>query len=211
MREDDEFLASCPALLAEGARTRRVGCPARMIDPVKAPERLETARLILRRPSLGDAHSIFTRYASDADVTRYLAWPRHQSIESTRVFLGFSDLEWASWPAGPYLIESRAAGTLLGSTGLGFETLEQAATGYVLARDAWGNGYATEALLALLNLCASLRLRRVHALVHLEHATSRHVLEKCGFVREPEYLEYTQFPNLGTTDRQPTVRYAKIF
>ena len=138
---------------------------------MKAPERLETTRLVLRRPSPGDAHAIFTRYASDADVTRYLAWPRHESIESTRSFLGFSDLEWASWPAGPYLIESRAAGTLLGSTGLGFETPEQAGTGYVLARDAWGNGYATEALFALLKLCASLGVRRVHALVHLEHAT----------------------------------------
>ena len=32
-------------------------------------DRIETARLILRRPVASDAEAIFTRYASDAEVT----------------------------------------------------------------------------------------------------------------------------------------------
>ena len=35
---------------------------------VKAPETIETARLLLRKPSSEDAADIFQRYASDAEV-----------------------------------------------------------------------------------------------------------------------------------------------
>ena len=113
---------------------------------MKASERLETARLVLRRPAVKDVKTMFARYASDPDVTRFLGWPRHQSTADTRKFLRFSDAEWHHWPAGPYLVSSRETGALLGSTGLSFETPYRAVTGYALAKDSWGHGYATEAL-----------------------------------------------------------------
>ena len=178
---------------------------------MKAPERLETQRLILRRPRTRDAATIFDRYASDPDVTRYLSWPRHHSVEQTRDFLAFSDSQWEAWPAGPYLIESRGSGVLLGSTGLAFETRDEAATGYVLARDSWGKGFATEALAALVTLCERLAPLRLHALCHHEHAASRRVLEKCGFALEPAAVPYAEFPNLDTSEPQRIMRYAKAF
>jgi RimJ/RimL family protein N-acetyltransferase len=46
----------------------------------------------------------------------------------------------------------RDDGTLLGSTGLAFETAHRASTGFVLARDAWGAGMATEALAAMVSI-----------------------------------------------------------
>src|SRR5207245_3959003 len=101
---------------------------------------------------------------------RYLSWPRPTAIDDTRAFIEFSDAEWQRWPAGPYLIEARDGGTLLGSTGLGFETPERAATGYVLARDSWGRGYATEALQAIVAIAANAAVRRLYALCHPEHA-----------------------------------------
>jgi len=67
---------------------------------IYAPERLETARLVLRRPRLEDADSIFHRYASDAEVARYLAWPRHASLDDTLLFLKMSDADWALGPVG---------------------------------------------------------------------------------------------------------------
>jgi RimJ/RimL family protein N-acetyltransferase len=111
----------------------------------RQPERVETERLVLRRPRPDDAEAIFTRYASDPEVTRYLSFPRHASLENTRAFLALSDADWSRWPAGPYLIERRDRSELIGSTGLSFETGQRAATGYLLAREAWGRGYATEA------------------------------------------------------------------
>jgi hypothetical protein len=39
---------------------------------------------------------MFSRYASDHEVTRFLGWPRHRSLDETRAFLQFSDAEWQS-------------------------------------------------------------------------------------------------------------------
>ena len=109
-------------------------------------EHIETTRLVLRKPTVADAEAVYTRYSSDTEVTKYVGWPRHQSVDQTKGFLAFSEAEWNRWLAGPYLIERRGDRKLLGGTGLAFETPTVPATGYVLARDAWGHGYATEAL-----------------------------------------------------------------
>jgi len=157
---------------------------------------LETDRLLLRRPRADDARRIFERYANDPRVTRYLGWPTHRSLTDTEGFLGFCDAEWQRWPAGPFLIESRAGGVLLGSTGLGFESSTQASTGYVLAHDSWGHGYATEALLAMRDLAARLHVTRLYALCHPDHHASSHVLEKAGFTLERLLPGHSEFPNL---------------
>jgi RimJ/RimL family protein N-acetyltransferase len=178
------------------------------MPPHQAPERIETERLLLRKPVLEDDRAIFERYASDPEVTRFLAWPRHQSIEQTRAFLHFSDGEWARWPAGPYLIESRARGQLLGSTGLAFETLQVASTGYVLAQDAWGHGYATEGLLAIVDLATNLGVHRLYAVCHVDHEPSARVLEKGGLTREAMLPSHFEFPNLAPDELGDVFRYA---
>lgn len=167
---------------------------------VKAPDRIETARLLLRRPERADAPAIFRRYASDADVARYLSWPRHRSAEQTETFLAWSEAEWTQWPAGPYLIESLAEHEILGSTGLTFESPTVAATGYVLARDAWGRGFATEALSAMVQLAIDLSLERLYAHCHPDNAASLHVLEKCGFSADLSPAD-SIFPNLAGSPR----------
>jgi ribosomal-protein-alanine N-acetyltransferase len=172
-------------------------------------ETVETARLLLRRPQRSDAQAIFERYGSDVEVTRYLGWSRHESLKDTRRFLDFSDEQWERWPAGPYLIESRADRRLLGSTGLGFETPECAATGYVLARDSWGQGFATEALTAMVELATQLKARRLYALCHKEHRASLHVLEKSGFQNEGAHRQNTGFPNLGIRAPAEVMVFAK--
>jgi RimJ/RimL family protein N-acetyltransferase len=178
--------------------------------PLSAPERLETERLLLRRPVASDALSIFERYASDAEVTRYLSWPRHTALEDTRVFLGFSDTEWRQWGCGPYVAFTRDDGQLIGSTGLAFETPEIASTGYLLARDAWGRGYATEILVAMTALARTLGVVRLYAVCHLENVASQHVLEKCGYSREGILHRHTTFPNIGP-HRTDVVCYARAF
>ena len=163
---------------------------------MKAPATIETARLILRKPEAGDAAAMFSRYASDPAVTRYLWWATHRAVDDTRAFLSFSDAEWERWPAGPYLICTRADGTLLGGTGLAFETPHRASTGYVLARDAWGQGYASESLRAIVKAASRLDVQRLFALCHPDHGPSRRVLEKCDFQLEGRWRRHTEFPNL---------------
>jgi RimJ/RimL family protein N-acetyltransferase len=136
---------------------------------MKGPTHIETARLILRQPHMGDAAAIFDRYAGDSEVTRFLGWPRHRTVRETEAFLQFSAQQWEQWPAGPYLILSRTDRQLLGSTGLGFQTSHEAMTGYVLAKDAWGHGYATEALTAMIDVAPRIAVSRLCALCHPEH------------------------------------------
>jgi RimJ/RimL family protein N-acetyltransferase len=175
------------------------------------PERIETARLVLRKPFSADADAVFSRYASDPEATKYLGWPRHLSVEDTRSFLAFSEAEWRRWPAGPYLIELRAGQQLLGSTGLAFETDTLASTGYVLARDAWGCGYATEALNALVDVAPRLGVGRLYALCHPGHRASARVLEKCGFALDGLLERHTRFPNLGSGEPEDCLRYSLRF
>ncbi len=178
---------------------------------MKAPERVETRRVILRRPSAEDADAIFARYANDADVTRWLGWPRHKAVDATRAFLQLSDADWARWPAGPYLVEARGDGVLLGSTGFGFETPHRAATGYAFAKDAWGKGYATEALQAVVDIAGAVGVVRLYALCHVDHSASWRVLEKCGFTREGVLRRHTVFPNFRADDPCDVFCYALTF
>lgn len=177
---------------------------------MKAPETIKTERLLLRKPVIDDAEEIFERYASDPEVTRYLGWPMHESVDDTRVFLEWSDAEWERWPAGPYLICSRTDGKTLGGTGLAFETPFRATTGYVLAKDAWGQGFATEALLAMKKIAPQLGVKRLYAMCYPEHAPSRHVLEKGGFELEGILRSYFEFPNLHPGEADDVVSYAWI-
>ena len=177
----------------------------------RAPKTIDTTRLVLRRPRFDDADAIFTRYAADPDVTRYVGWPTHKTVDDTRAFLAFSEGHWAQWPAGAYLAWSRDDGKLLGSTGLLFETRRRAMTGYVLARDAWGRGYATEALTAMLHVALLTGVQRLYALCHADHRASARVLEKCGFSLEGTLRRYAEFPNLRPGEPQDVLCYARIF
>jgi ribosomal-protein-alanine N-acetyltransferase len=174
------------------------------------PSTLETPRLLLVVPTASDADEIFERYAGDPDVTRYVGWPRHRSVADTQAFLEFSAAEWSRSPAGPYLIRSREDGRLLGGTGLSCEAERIAMTGYVLARDAWGYGYATEALHAMTKLSRALDVRRLYAVCHPEHRASSRVLEKCGFTRVHDGSCRAEFPNLVSGVLQDALRYERV-
>ena len=171
---------------------------------------IETARLALRKPRADDADAVLAAYAGNAEVTKYLSWPRHRSIDQTRAFLAFSDDEWGRWPAGPYLVADKASGRLLGGTGLAFESPWCASTGYVLARDAWGQGYATEALTAMVEVAAKAGVIRLYALCHADHAASRRVLEKGGFECEGRLRRHTVFPNSGAAGPEDAHLYSRI-
>lgn len=172
---------------------------------VEAPPEIITDRLVLSPPTADDATAIFERYASSPEVTRYLGWRCHRSVADTEAFLRSSEEQWRRWPAGPYMIRLRRDGQLIGGTGFGFETAHRAATGYVLMQDAWGRGYATESLRAIVDLAPRIGVETLYALCHPEHRASQHVLEKCGFVRDGS--TQLEFPNLAPGKLQEAFCY----
>ena len=164
---------------------------------MEAPLTIPTDRLTLTVPTHRDAKAIFDRYASDTDVTRYVGWSCHRTLDDTLAFIDFSQAEWKRSSVGPYLIRDCVQGHLLGSTGLSCAGSDEAMTGYVLAKDAWGNGYATEALLAMVRLAQELEIDSVFALCHPDHRASWRVLEKAGFLLDLEWSGKIEFPNLA--------------
>lgn len=48
---------------------------------------IETERLILRRFTLDDADAMYRNWASDDEVTKYLIWSAHSSVDITKMVL----------------------------------------------------------------------------------------------------------------------------
>src|SRR5512133_180045 len=113
------------------------------------PERIETQRLVLRKPRLDDAPILFHAYMQDPETTRYTTWRPHRQLKETEDFILNSLTAWGSGTRFPFVIilkdEDQPFGMIdfhvRGST-VGF--------GYVIARSHQGNGYATEATRAVI-------------------------------------------------------------
>jgi [ribosomal protein S5]-alanine N-acetyltransferase len=173
---------------------------------MKPIEIIETERLLLRKPAAADADEIFRRYAADPEVTRYMSWPTHRSLADTQAFLAWSDEDWERWPAGSYLVFDHAdRSRLLGGTGLSFQNPTLAVTGYVFARDAWGQGFATEALQAMVKLARQTGVKRLVAVCHSDHRPSARVMEKCGFLLDDQRRDKVDFPNLRPRKNWPVL------
>ena len=81
----------------------------------------------------------------------------------------------------------------------------------MLARDAWGRGYATEALHAMRGLALRLGVLRLTAKCHPDHHASRRVMQKCGFAREGLLRGHAQFPNLTPGIASDVLCYSFVF
>src|SRR2546428_3333188 len=82
---------------------------------MKPPEVIETDRLRLRRPVMEDAAAIFSTYAQDPEVARFVSWSVHPSVDVTRKFVEEDCV--AGWKTGqvfPWLITLAAGGDVAG-------------------------------------------------------------------------------------------------
>ncbi|MER3451618.1 MAG: GNAT family N-acetyltransferase [Thermus sp.] len=147
------------------------------------PVLLEGDRLLLRefQPSdLVDVHL----YAGDPFVTRYMTWGPNTS-EETRAFLEQVMQLAREEPRMTYelAVTLRDTGELIGGAGLRVHSVEHrnGDIGYILRRDCWGRGYATEAARLLLHFGFDrLGLHRIWATCDPENIASIRVLQKIG-------------------------------
>ncbi|MGE5179254.1 MAG: GNAT family N-acetyltransferase [Bacteroidota bacterium] len=164
------------------------------------PEHFDTKRLHLRRPTPADAADVF-EYASDPEVTRYLGFPTHRSLETSEGFLRSLP------PPGPDSDRFAWAITLLGSDRLiGVVEIRIRATradvGYVLTRRCWGQGYMTEAVSPIVEWAREQgSIHRVWATCDVENRASARVLEKVGMQREGILRQWEVNPNMGNAAR----------
>jgi len=167
---------------------------------MQPPEFIQTARLTLRRLALADAEAIFTAYAQDTEVTRFLTWRPHQRIKDTRAFIRQQSAAWDAGAEFTWAIR-RKDGEVIGGIALRPQGCK-VDFGYVLARAHWGNGFAAEALQALVDWAlAQAGVYRAWAVCDVENAASARVLEKVGMTREGILRRWLRHPQAGDTPR----------
>ena len=169
------------------------------------PEIIDTPRLRLRKPLLEDAHEIFRNYATDPDVTRFLTWRPHYSLEESFEVLMTRLACWEQSTEFTWSINPRGgSGTVMGMVSA---TPDPRAAwrwsiGYVLGKPWWGQGLMTEAIGALVATLFDLPgVERVSAFVDEENYASARVLEKAGMEREGVLRRWSLHPHFGAHPR----------
>ena len=127
---------------------------------------LETERLILRRFTLEDAEAMFNNWASDPEVTKYMTWPTHDSIETTRKVInswieGYKSPRMYEWAIVPRLLnEPIGSIAAMGAD----DNLRSVEIGYNIGNPWWGKGYTAEALIRVIKfLFEEVRFNRIVA------------------------------------------------
>ncbi len=142
---------------------------------------LETARLRLRKVCASDAQAIFENWASDDEVTKYITWPTHQSIEDTKRILSIWLKEYDNEPCYRYGIERKADGVLMGMIDVVGFFGGKPVIGYASGRAFWNNGYMTEALRAVVEELFQDGYETIVIEAIRENIGSNRVIQKAGF------------------------------
>jgi len=146
---------------------------------------LTTERLVLREFAADDVEAV-QDYASDPEVCRYVEWGPN-SVDATRAFLALAMQESVAEPRETFTFAVTEAGRLLGAAALVVvsHAHQRGSLGYVLRRDTWGRGLATESARALIRFgFEELGLHRIEATCDPRNAGSARVLEKAGMTQE---------------------------
>ena len=147
---------------------------------------IETERLIMRPFEEADLQD-FNEYASVPGVGEAAGWPHHQSIDESKkilqMFLDDSENHFALY--------HRADKKVIGAVGLKaswvdeddeYKHLKAREIGYVISKDYWGVGFATEATKAIIDYGFNTLGLDAYTICHFkENAKSKRVIEKCGF------------------------------
>lgn len=177
----------------------------------RPPATFGTSRLVGRAPRVHDGPAIFSAYASDPEVTRYLAWRAYDRVEPLNAFLRECIAQWEKDDGHlAWVLCLKGTDQPIGSIGITLEGGGKAMFGYVLAKKFWGHGLAAEALSHLVAWSlAQPMLYRAWAFCDVENTASARVMEKAGLQREGILRRWHICPNLGPEPRDCFV-YAKV-
>ena len=144
---------------------------------------LTTDRLILRPLTIDDAQSVFDNWASDDEVTKYLTWTTHQSVDDSRAYLtmcvdGYNAPDYYQWG-----IVFKDTGELIGNIAVVNIDKEArvAELGWVLGRAWWGRGIMPEAAREVIRfLFDEVGFERITAKHDADNPKSGRAMQKVG-------------------------------
>jgi RimJ/RimL family protein N-acetyltransferase len=148
---------------------------------------LRTERLLLRAPSPSDTADLHSR-RNDADIARYQDWLTPYPLDRAEALVTESTALDGPTPGHWWMITiaDPTDTTVLGDLALHLTAdAHTAEVGYTLSRTAWGHGYATEAVGALVaHLFDTVGVTRVEGKLHPDNLASAMVLERVGMLFE---------------------------
>lgn len=163
---------------------------------------IETPRLLLRRFTLEDAQAMYDNWASDPEVTQFLTWHAHESVEVSRMLLeawtaGYEKEDYYQWA-----IVLKALGQPIGSIAVVShdDRTCKAHIGYCIGKRWWHQGYMSEALKAVMDyLFDCVGMLRLEARHDPRNPHSGAVMRKCGMQYEGT-LRQSDWNNQGICD-----------
>ncbi|MCI8602055.1 MAG: GNAT family N-acetyltransferase [Oscillospiraceae bacterium] len=169
----------------------------------KGTQRIETARLLLRRYTLDDAEAMYKNWASDDAVTKFLTWPTHSSpAVSGRVLKEwlphYDEADYYHWA-----IVLKEQGEPIGDIAVVksiTEPINAAHIGYCIGQRWWRQGITSEALKAVMDfLFDEVGVGRVESRHDPNNPNSGAVMRKCG-MRFEGTLRQSDWNNQGVCD-----------
>lgn len=150
---------------------------------------IETQRLLLRPLTSTDVDALVQIW-TDPDVTQYMGGPR----DLVKVRANLAEDAQANPPPQFDLqpVIEKVTGRIVGHCGITEKTVDDRVEHelvYVLAKSAWGKGYAAEIAKAVKDYAIEqIGLQRMIALIDPENVASRRVAEKVGLRYEKETI-----------------------
>ncbi len=151
---------------------------------------IETDRLIIRTLKMKDKNEFF-QYRSMPEVYQYQGW-RPKNIEEIERFINenvsICPNTRNTWLQLAVCLKE---GQLIGDIGIHFiEDDYQIEIGYTLSPRYQGNGYAVEAVKAIINYCFTVfKKHRITASVDPDNLKSIKLLQKIGFRKEAHFIK----------------------
>ncbi len=148
-------------------------------------ELLRTKRLILRRFEDDDFKSL-SSLMTDAETMLYTGFKKPQPVEKIRELLTKWQSEGTS-SLGVWAVVQIDSNDFIGWSMLKVTNSDFPELGYMLSKQKWGMGYATELAAAILDHAFSiLKFTKVLAVTSANNFASIRVLEKIGMLRSDE-------------------------
>lgn len=154
----------------------------------------ETTRLILRPPMIEDAEAMFENWCNDPEVTRYMVWAPHRSVDDTKEFIRMALEGELPGAEQVWLITLKEDRTPIGTIGARIADFK-ANLGFALSRRFWGQGIMTEAAKQIVDsLWQDPEIFRIQAVCDPQNFGSASVLQKIGLELEGTLKAYIRLP-----------------
>ncbi len=142
---------------------------------------LITKRLILRKITLDDASSMFNNWASDDEVSKYLTWPTHKTIDDSKCIISLWVDSYKNKNFYNWVIYLKEIDDVIGNVSIMNinEELKQGELGYCIAKKYWGQGIMKEAAFKIMEyLFLECGFHEIIAKHDINNTQSKRVMEK---------------------------------